>query len=152
MRRFCFCRLAERQPANFTSRASITPTPVTNNLHTHSRSQHSKPKVGRALPKMDDLAESFEETVNVRQDKGKGRAAGRGGGRGHGRGGGGGASREMLLSKALSKLLRHQAESAGIQLDREGYAPLDKVVSCLLLPFKARVYEMSFEKIYGNLE
>jgi hypothetical protein len=82
--------------------------------------------------KMDDIADSFEGTVSIHQDKGKGRGgAGRrggGGGRGHGRGGGGGASREMLLSKALSKLLRHQAVSAGIQLDREGYAALDKVV------------------------
>jgi 2'-phosphotransferase len=78
---------------------------------------------------MDDIAESFEETVNIRHDKGKGRAGGRGGGRGSGRGGGGGASRDVLLSKALSKLLRHQAVSAGIQLDREGYAPLDRVVS-----------------------
>ncbi|OIW33930.1 hypothetical protein CONLIGDRAFT_628846 [Coniochaeta ligniaria NRRL 30616] len=34
----------------------------------------------------------------------------------------------MLLSKALSKLLRHQAVSAGIQLDREGFAPLDRVL------------------------
>ncbi len=85
---------------------------------------------------MDDIAESFEETANsIRHDKGKGRAGGRGGGRGTGRGGGGGASRDMLLSKALSKLLRHQAVSAGIQLDREGFAPLDRVVSLLFLVF-----------------
>lgn len=85
---------------------------------------------------MDDLAESFEETVNVRHEKGKGKAgAGRGGG-GGGRGTGrGGASREMLLSKALSKLLRHQAVAAGIELDREGYAPLEKVVSFCSFPF-----------------
>lgn len=79
-----------------------------------------------------DAAESFAEAVDTRHhDKGKGRARGRGGGgRGTGRGGGGGgASREVLLSKALSKLLRHQAESAGIRLDREGFAPLDRVVS-----------------------
>lgn len=79
-----------------------------------------------------DAAESFAEAVDTRQhhDKGKGRGGrGRGGGgRGTGRGGGGGASREVLLSKALSKLLRHQAESAGIRLDREGFAPLDRVL------------------------
>ncbi|KAI1375046.1 hypothetical protein F4677DRAFT_424468 [Hypoxylon crocopeplum] len=34
----------------------------------------------------------------------------------------------MLISKALSTLLRHQAENAGIRLDVEGYAPLDKVM------------------------
>ena len=46
-----------------------------------------------------------------------------------GRRGGGGQSREVQVSKALSKLLRHQAENAGIKLDGEGYAPLNRVVS-----------------------
>ncbi|KHN96230.1 RNA 2'-phosphotransferase [Metarhizium album ARSEF 1941] len=35
--------------------------------------------------------------------------------------------REVQLSKALSKLLRHQADSAGIKLDEEGFAPLDRL-------------------------
>lgn len=50
--------------------------------------------------------------------------------RGSGRGGrgGGGQSREVLVSKALSRLLRHQAGNAGIQLDAEGFAALDEVV------------------------
>ena len=52
------------------------------------------------------------------------------GGRG---GGGGGQSREVLVSKALSRLLRHQAANAGIQLDAEGFAALDEVVSGHLL-------------------
>ncbi|KAK1251049.1 hypothetical protein MKX07_005604 [Trichoderma sp. CBMAI-0711] len=47
------------------------------------------------------------------------------GGRG---GGGGGQSREVLVSKALSRLLRHQAANAGIQLDAEGFAALDEVM------------------------
>ncbi|KAL7821500.1 KptA family domain-containing protein [Trichoderma aethiopicum] len=47
------------------------------------------------------------------------------GGRG---GGGGGQSREVLISKALSRLLRHQAANAGIQLDAEGFAALDEVM------------------------
>jgi hypothetical protein len=50
------------------------------------------------------------------------------GDRGRGKGGGGGHGREVQVSKALSKLLRHQAANAGIQLDDEGYAPLDAVV------------------------
>lgn len=58
------------------------------------------------------------------------RAGGRRGGRSSGRGGGG---REVQVSKALSKLLRHQAENAGITLDEEGFAPLDKVVSRLVI-------------------
>ncbi|KJZ78936.1 hypothetical protein HIM_01709 [Hirsutella minnesotensis 3608] len=40
-----------------------------------------------------------------------------------------GQGREVQVSKALSRLLRHQADSAGIQLDEEGYAPLDKVLA-----------------------
>lgn len=35
----------------------------------------------------------------------------------------------MQVSKALSKLLRHQAENAGIKLDGEGFAPLDQVLA-----------------------
>ncbi|EPE03484.1 tpt1 family rna 2 -phosphotransferase [Ophiostoma piceae UAMH 11346] len=54
---------------------------------------------------------------------------GRRGGRGGGRSGGGGfQSREKDISHALSKLLRHQAASAGIPLDKEGYAPLELVL------------------------
>ncbi|KAH9898888.1 RNA 2'-phosphotransferase, Tpt1 [Xylariomycetidae sp. FL2044] len=56
---------------------------------------------------------------------GGGKSAGKGKG---GSGGGGGQNREMLISKALSTLLRHQAENAGIRLDAEGFAPLDKVM------------------------
>lgn len=37
--------------------------------------------------------------------------------------------RETLVSKALSKLLRHRAEEAGLTLDAEGYIRLDQVVS-----------------------
>jgi len=44
---------------------------------------------------------------------------------------GGGQKREVQISKALSKLLRHQAASAGIPLDPQGFAPLDRVVSSL---------------------
>lgn len=60
----------------------------------------------------------------------KGRGGGGGGRRGGG-GGGGGQDREVLLSKALSMLLRHRAGEAGVELDGEGYARLDKVVSKL---------------------
>ncbi|OAQ99092.1 hypothetical protein LLEC1_08127, partial [Akanthomyces lecanii] len=45
--------------------------------------------------------------------------------RGGGRRSGG---RSSDVSRALSRLLRHQAENAGIKLDSEGYAPLDKVL------------------------
>uniref|UniRef100_A0A8H7NAG2 2'-phosphotransferase n=1 Tax=Bionectria ochroleuca TaxID=29856 RepID=A0A8H7NAG2_BIOOC len=68
----------------------------------------------------------------------------RGGGGRRGRGGGGGGmSREVQISKALSRLLRHQAENAGITLDGEGYAPLDRVLAWGPL----RSLQVSFEDI-----
>ncbi|KAK1691393.1 KptA family-domain-containing protein [Colletotrichum godetiae] len=79
------------------------------------------------------MADHHEEAavaaaVEAQQQKRGGRKGGKGGGRGGG-GGGGGQPREVLVSKALSKLLRHQAENAGLRLDEGGYAPLDKVLA-----------------------
>ncbi|EGX94335.1 RNA 2'-phosphotransferase [Cordyceps militaris CM01] len=51
----------------------------------------------------------------------------RGGGARKSRGGRSGG-RSSDVSRALSRLLRHQAENAGIALDGEGYAPLDQVL------------------------
>lgn len=68
----------------------------------------------------------------------KGKSQGRGGREGSGGGGrgGGGMNREVAVSKALSKLLRHAAEDAGLTLDGEGFARLDQVVSvCPWLAF-----------------
>ncbi|KAM7202111.1 RNA 2'-phosphotransferase, Tpt1 / KptA family domain containing protein [Naviculisporaceae sp. PSN 640] len=76
----------------------------------------------------DEIADRFEGS-SLGGGTGRGDRSGRGGrsgGRGGGAGGRGG--REVNLSRALSKLLRHQAANAGIQLDSEGYAPLDKVL------------------------
>ncbi|KAK3692072.1 KptA family-domain-containing protein [Podospora appendiculata] len=72
----------------------------------------------------DDTAERFEEQLAApSRAKGGGRARGGGSARG-----GGVKGRDVDLSRALSKLLRHQAASAGITLDNEGYAPLDRVL------------------------
>lgn len=59
-----------------------------------------------------------------------GRSVGRGG-RGERAGGSGGGemNREVAISKALSKLLRHAAVDVGLKLDAEGYARVDQVVS-----------------------
>ncbi|KAL2271719.1 hypothetical protein VTJ83DRAFT_1090 [Remersonia thermophila] len=82
-----------------------------------------------------DLAERFEEALDAgmgssrpqqREHRGRG-GGGKRGGRA-GKDGGGGNRRNVDLSKALSRLLRHQAENAGVQLDKEGYASLDKVL------------------------
>lgn len=77
------------------------------------------------------MADGFDETAAaaVEDRAQQSRRGGRKGGRGGGGGGGGGQNREVLVSKALSKLLRHQAENAGIKLEEGGWAPLDKVVS-----------------------
>ncbi|VUC22062.1 unnamed protein product [Clonostachys rosea] len=81
------------------------------------------------------------------EDRAHGRSGGRRGGGGRrgrgGGGGGGGMSREVQISKALSRLLRHQAENAGITLDGEGYAPLDRVLAWGPL----RSLQVSFEDI-----
>lgn len=87
----------------------------------------------------EDLAGQLEEKASLQQQQqqqqqrqqAKGKKA-KGGGK-EGGGGGGGPKREKDISRALSRLLRHQAVNAGIHLDKEGYAPLDKVVSAFLL-------------------
>ncbi|KAK3302064.1 KptA family-domain-containing protein [Chaetomium strumarium] len=82
-----------------------------------------------------DLATCYEVMAERVEDGGagggrRGGAGGKRGGAKGGRGGGGGGrdKREVDLSRALSRLLRHQAANAGIQLDREGFAPLDRVL------------------------
>jgi 2'-phosphotransferase len=83
-----------------------------------------------ATPSAAELADLAEEVDVVgerkRGNRGGKTAAGGGGRRG---GGGGGGGREVLISKALSKLLRHAAEEEGLKLDSEGFARLDLVVS-----------------------
>lgn len=86
----------------------------------------------------DALADRLEDVALSSSRHGKGRDGGKAWGRGGGGGGGGGGGRsrrEVSLSKALSRLLRHQADSAGIELDREGFARLDKVVSYFSFSF-----------------
>lgn len=80
---------------------------------------------------------SMNEDVNLERRNNNSRGEGRGRGRG-GRGGGGGGplSREVQISKGLSKLLRHAAGDAGLKLDVEGFARVDRVVR--LFPFACR--------------
>lgn len=100
-----------------------------------SRTSHqtaTKNKLSQFTSEMSALEEDGSSTaahlaLEEKYSGGKKSRSGGGGGRG-GRGGGG-QSREVLVSKALSKLLRHQAENAGIKLDAEGFAALDEVVS-----------------------
>ena len=83
------------------------------------------PTIKREKPAISDS--NMEERAYAQADRGRK-------GRGKGGRGGGGMSREVQVSKALSRLLRHQAESAGIKLDEAGFAELDKVVSLIMPP------------------
>ncbi|KAI1148060.1 hypothetical protein F4825DRAFT_454840 [Nemania diffusa] len=76
-----------------------------------------------------DLADSMEDRSWAARGGGSRRGGGgKGGRRGGGGGGAGGSNRQVQISKALSTLLRHQAQNAGIQLDAEGFAPLARVM------------------------
>ncbi|KAL7937651.1 KptA family domain-containing protein [Trichoderma chlorosporum] len=85
------------------------------------------PKI-RKMSALEEDGSSISAQIDI-EDKLAGGNKQRGGGRG-GKGGrgGGGQSREVLVSKALSRLLRHQAENAGVKLDDEGFAALDEVL------------------------
>lgn len=91
----------------------------------------------RAAEDYIDLAEELDNGAGAGRrgaKGGRGRAGGRGG-RGARAGGSGGGvmTREVAISKALSKLLRHAAVDAGLKLDPEGFAKVDQVVSFLSL-------------------
>jgi len=85
------------------------------------------------MPSGDDfiaIAEDMDVNGPGSRRGGRGKAGGRGGCGGKGGGGGQGEmNREVTVSKALSKLLRHAAVDAGLKLDAEGFARLDQVVS-----------------------
>ncbi|PNY27689.1 tRNA 2'-phosphotransferase 1 [Tolypocladium capitatum] len=100
-------------------------------VSTPSAARHTTPRVGRMADSFEDESArgvaqlDLEDKVRDRDERQRGT---RGGGRGKG-GGGGRQGREVQISKALSKLLRHQADNAGIALDGEGFAPLDRVLA-----------------------
>lgn len=87
----------------------------------------------------DEIAARFEEQASMQQlQQQKQPSAPKGNTKKNKSSGGGGGAvdpqkKQKDISRALSRLLRHQATNAGIQLDREGYAPLDKVVSLVFL-------------------
>ncbi|KFY13256.1 hypothetical protein V492_03379, partial [Pseudogymnoascus sp. VKM F-4246] len=65
------------------------------------------------------LAEQLQDAPQPQNRKPGGGGGGSRGGKGRG-GGGGGLGRDVQVSKALSKLLRHDAVKAGLELDDEG--------------------------------
>lgn len=81
------------------------------------------------------LAEQVGDAPQQSRKTGGGGGGGSRGGKGRSGGGGGGMSRDVQVSKALSKLLRHDAVKAGLELDDEGFASVDQVVSLCFLFF-----------------
>jgi len=71
-----------------------------------------------------------EQLSDIPQSTGKSGGGRKGGNRG-------GLSRDVQVSKALSKLLRHDAQKAGLKLDEEGFADVGEVVSEISFGFNA---------------
>lgn len=99
------------------------------------RKSHNIPQrmTESAMADFVDKAEELAVSRDLGEGGGRGRSGGRGG-RGSKRGGrGSGAkgemNREVTVSKALSRLLRHAAVEAGLKLDAEGFATVEQVVS-----------------------
>ncbi|KAH6682048.1 KptA family-domain-containing protein [Halenospora varia] len=99
-------------------------------LGSQSFSTNKKMADSRANEDLGNMPEGLdiEERFHGQGNQGGGRGRGKGGRGGRGGGGGKGPDREVAVSKALSKLLRHAADDAGIKLDAEGYARLDEVM------------------------
>ena len=75
--------------------------------------------------------DSFDDKVDIAELSlsNRGERSGRGRGRdGRSTGGRPGQGREVEISKALSKLLRHAAVEEGLELDAGGFAKVDQVV------------------------
>lgn len=85
--------------------------------------------------RLEDMTMSSSRVSGGGGRRGGGKGKGGRGGRGGGGGEGGRARREVDLSRALSRLLRHQAGNAGVELDREGFADLGRVVSSFFFFF-----------------
>ncbi|OBT42094.1 hypothetical protein VE00_06531 [Pseudogymnoascus sp. WSF 3629] len=71
------------------------------------------------------LADQLQDAPPPQSRKSGGGGGGSRGGKGRS---GGGQSRDVQVSKALSKLLRHDAVKAGLELDDEGFAGVGKVL------------------------
>jgi hypothetical protein len=105
-------------------------------LISRSEFERNTPQSTRNMAGFSGTEDFIDRAEELDTQERSGRRGNRGGGRGKGRdgksgrgSGGGSMDREVAVSKALSKLLRHAAEEVGLKLDAEGYARLDDVVS-----------------------
>jgi 2'-phosphotransferase len=104
---------------------------------TIQRPSHSRGLYDMADSETPDLV-TMSQDLDLGEKSARGNKRGEKGGRGGkqkqsrsaGQGGGDRVeNREVMVSKALSKLLRHAAEDVGLALDPEGFARVDQVVS-----------------------
>jgi 2'-phosphotransferase len=86
---------------------------------------------------------------STRGGRGRGKGSGVREGSGGGRAGGG-MNREVAVSKALSKLLRHAAEDVGLTLDGEGFARVDQVVSVYDFALGALILQRSLSIVFSS--
>ncbi|KAG6223075.1 hypothetical protein E4U34_001072 [Claviceps purpurea] len=99
-------------------------TPPTGPLAQHRKYNYHRLTMANTVPDGIPPAQTSDlgtEDTPAPQPRGAARSGRRGGG-------GRGEGREVQISKALSRLLRHQAQNAGIDLDGEGFARLDQVL------------------------
>ncbi|KAG6254614.1 hypothetical protein E4U23_005908 [Claviceps purpurea] len=99
-------------------------TPPTGPLAQHRKYSYHRLTMANTVPDGIPPAQTSDlgtEDTPAPQPRGAARSGRRGGG-------GRGEGREVQISKALSRLLRHQAQNAGIDLDGEGFARLDQVL------------------------
>ncbi|KAH6627858.1 KptA family-domain-containing protein [Chaetomium tenue] len=102
--------------------------------------------------RLEDLALSSSRAIGGGRrggGRGKGGRGGRGGGGGGGSGGGR-AQREVDLSRALSRLLRHRAGEAGVELDREGFADLGRVLQWGPIRVLAPTFSEILNAVHNN--
>lgn len=110
-------------------RPSVEITTTRNSTsHFHHFGPGKERAEGTALMAGDQRINELVESAEGGSRGGKLNSRGRGG-KGNGARGEG---REVAISKALSKLLRHAAEDEGLVLDGEGFGRLDQVVSLVL--------------------
>lgn len=108
------------------------------NIHTRRRSDNtSRNRTDSIMADFVDKAEELDIGLEERASRGSIQGRGDREGRGSKRFVGGGGSRremnrEVTISKALSRLLRHAAPEAGLKLDAEGFASVEQVVSSTL--------------------
>lgn len=121
--------------AKNSARSGITTTSASGNLKQSSSGEERKMDSSKGA-RLDDKSGGQESGHVLRggEGSGDGKRGGRGGkGGGNrnrgGKGDGGEGNREFLVSKALSWILRHGAVKEGLELDGEGFARCDQLVS-----------------------